>query len=1818
MDLDDYDTARLKVETEACTASTPQEALEWLDVEWFSQASRRARWMDLLGDYAGTEPFVIDGDSIVQIVLDDPLLALAKVDDPTSFQLLHAIYSIERLINDFKKRGAVFDIVFWKDHKHLSIHSGAPDQEVASRALARQLLINHLRQLQDTTVHCFENIRDAKWKEYQSLAKPMFVMINDGGLPMSDDAWNARWVLVQRKVLAELLSNGISFALLKGCEFRDSKIISFVYEARGTERWPKEINIAHKSAWAALTSAALKYPAQHLLKGYTPAQSLQPMLQNAARMYLDISRDSASVELLYAFFLHCGVTSDLSVFERAVRDQPFPVETQKTILQFYTTMFVVLEAVVSRTKTSLDIDGRVFVSVLGFLVERGDSSIDDDFGPTASTLVRNVFSSLDCGQPDFSRLRPLRFLSQQPGRLDPDPEPLDLLPFSNDVFDSELAAVHVSTSNIDVEDMYSSSPHYSGGTVFSDTHHWHAHRRALLPKHLGGEQAPRLEGWARKRQLRGDQIFMRQLQKQAGTLTGAQGYALQQITIPPVGTSKRPKQAPAPKSASSTSQVAKEKQKGGSRKATMSKADKIRADNLAKKASEATSESTKWLDGVIRESESSAPTTSPEKRLQYLRDKERSLRLQDPMTRTRFTVYELHLLFLQWIDNPARDSATTRDTYSVTIVRLLKDLRATGCSAPDVRDAVSASLGALGLSGLKDALVPAVDIGEDEKEKGKRVLGFKFVKLVSSRTGRPEHDFMSVREDAVVWQLRVFGEYMDRSMDSQPDRRVTFQPDAWQREVLDAIDEDKSLLVVAPTSAGKTFISYYAMERALRESDDGILVYVAPTKALVSQIAAEVYARFSKTMDSRSCWAIHTRDYRVHDPQNCQILITVPDVLAIMLLAPALARVWTPRLKRIIMDEIHTIGQQEGGSVWEQILLLAPCPIIGLSATIGEPERFNAWLESVQHAGGFEHKFVYHPHRYSHLRKFFYNLHGTKKVSFTSLDEHESTERMRFLHPISALDFGSRSIPSDLALEARDTLTLYRALQGCSDVSKETLEQLRPEVFFAGKAFLQQKDVICYEQSLKDVVVSLVSMSDPRDAVSPLQAVIKHLDDDQLAAMDRKLLNKQPKSEALIENLPYFVADLHAQNDLPAVFFNFERGGCVNLAKRLVKFLADKELKFREVDPGWIKKMAEWEAWRAGAKDRERAAARNKTKRVAVEDVSEASDGFADDWKKKFNPSDPLRQFSLAGHSSYSMDDLRDDIKELTRRNSVPQWAIACLLRGVAVHHAGMNKHYRSLVEALYRKGFVRVMFATGTLALGINAPTKTSVFCGDSPFLTALMYRQCAGRAGRRGYDLLGKVAFYGLSLDRVKRLILSRIPSLAAHFPITSTLVLRLFNLLEGSGHAPTAVHAIQRLFRLPRIAFASSSETMTGEGGNQLLHHLRFSIDYLRRGSLLDSTGRPLDLFGIAGQLYYTEPSNLALVALLRAGIIHRICKMKSRTDAKLSLVTLLAHLFGRRPLPGAAATEKFQEAIKKSASIVFLPPLEKAAAAALETHEEETLQVFSAYARAYAKQYSEQLGQDCELPFSRRRFEGNTESVGCAFRLSLRATAVSVTTRSAFVATSGHADTFGSVQELARTTRSGVTLNEHAIPTFGDIISHTVQKGGRKDGSHALNAYLLDFYKHGQEQALVTANGIRSGDLWYLLQDFDLTLKTIRGVLATLLTKSATGGSELDFDALDFDDGFDPAEVDDWADEAPASVAIPPVQSRKVKASKVVDSWDDEDEDSQVDPEGTEQSDTIRVASSATLGGGSSASDRQVYDLICEVLEEFEEKFRAMWA
>jgi len=129
------------------------------------------------------------------------------------------------------------------------------------------------------------------------------------------------------------------------------------------------------------------------------------------------------------------------------------------------------------------------------------------------------------------------------------------------------------------------------------------------------------------------------------------------------------------------------------------------------------------------------------------------------------------------------------------------------------------------------------------------------------------------------FQLRHMGPYMPRPVGVRDTRkRVPFVPDQFQLDLLDAVDERQSTLVVAPTSSGKTFIAFYAMQKVLVDSDEDVVVYVAPSAALVDQVADEADARFSKPRNLKAGRPVagkFTANY-VFDALNCQILCCEP------------------------------------------------------------------------------------------------------------------------------------------------------------------------------------------------------------------------------------------------------------------------------------------------------------------------------------------------------------------------------------------------------------------------------------------------------------------------------------------------------------------------------------------------------------------------------------------------------------------------------------------------------------------------------------------------------------------------------------------------------------------------------------------------------------------------------------------------------------------------------------------------------------------------------------------------------------------------------
>jgi len=140
---------------------------------------------------------------------------------------------------------------------------------------------------------------------------------------------------------------------------------------------------------------------------------------------------------------------------------------------------------------------------------------------------------------------------------------------------------------------------------------------------------------------------------------------------------------------------------------------------------------------------------------------------------------------------------------------------------------------------------------------------------------------------------------------------------------------------------------------------------------------------------------------------------------------------------------------------------------------------------------------------------------------------------------------------------------------------------------------------------------------------------------------------------------------------------------------------------------------------------------------------------------------------------------------------------VALLEKGIAIHHAGIIPVLREMVELLFEKGFIRLLVATETFAVGLNMPTKTVIFAGLSKFNGSTMrllfpheYTQMAGRAGRRGLDTIGHVfhcvnLFEMPSSTEYKHLLTGPPQKLTSKFKLSFNLALSMLdanqNMLE-----------------------------------------------------------------------------------------------------------------------------------------------------------------------------------------------------------------------------------------------------------------------------------------------------------------------------------------------------------------------------------------------------------------------------------------------------
>jgi ATP-dependent RNA helicase HelY len=166
--------------------------------------------------------------------------------------------------------------------------------------------------------------------------------------------------------------------------------------------------------------------------------------------------------------------------------------------------------------------------------------------------------------------------------------------------------------------------------------------------------------------------------------------------------------------------------------------------------------------------------------------------------------------------------------------------------------------------------------------------------------------------------------------------RLDFEPDRFQREAFEIIADGESVLVTAPTSAGKTLVAEAAVAATVATGKRAF--YTTPIKALSNQ----KYADFSAQYGADNTGLL-TGDNSINS--DAPVIVMTTEVLRNMIYTDSHALVG---LGVVVMDEIHYLQDPARGPVWEEIIIHLPLeiPLVGLSATVANAEEFTAWINS--------------------------------------------------------------------------------------------------------------------------------------------------------------------------------------------------------------------------------------------------------------------------------------------------------------------------------------------------------------------------------------------------------------------------------------------------------------------------------------------------------------------------------------------------------------------------------------------------------------------------------------------------------------------------------------------------------------------------------------------------------------------------------------------------------------------------------------------------------------------------------------------------------
>ena len=543
--------------------------------------------------------------------------------------------------------------------------------------------------------------------------------------------------------------------------------------------------------------------------------------------------------------------------------------------------------------------------------------------------------------------------------------------------------------------------------------------------------------------------------------------------------------------------------------------------------------------------------------------------------------------------------------------------------------------------------------------------------------------------------------------------------DEWQLQVINNIDNEISMVINAPTSAGKSVLSGYAATK-------GNTLFIVPTDALAWQTSAYIgnILNINVPILTKTFQTIPTRTEMINLMNNSIALVGTPEIIIDYL--PFIKN----NFKWLIFDEIHMIGKEEGHAMEYIIKLLPNVNLLALSATISNIDEIIIWLTNICNRNIDK---IVCDKRFFNLQRYYYS----------------ENDILICLHPLALI--------TEEQIKDKSILikTLLPTPPDCWDLAIKIknifeMNELEPYSYFKDIRRVQLYQVNEYFNKL-------IYMLTQKYETDPLKVM--------------EIINTY-KYEELVSykiDLIKLAYKLKTEHKTPAIFFQHNTESCLKLLRQFAKQLEDMEnIKYPHLFSERIKYNKKHEKKIIDTKDDKLVSMKALLGKVQLKRdkyISSIASTKEDDIYIK-SLQEPHEEFIFNSSQYFTETMVEEWVAQL--KNYFPNngiyyhYIIKLLWRGVGIYATGLPDPYLRLVQILACNKQLAIVFSDISLVFGISMPFRSVAIIRDdiNDNLDTMIYHQMAGRAGRRGLDKEGNVIFVGFSWERIKELSISSPP--------------------------------------------------------------------------------------------------------------------------------------------------------------------------------------------------------------------------------------------------------------------------------------------------------------------------------------------------------------------------------------------------------------------------------------------------------------------------